>query len=80
MGSSLTSLSQPVLRAAVKGTRETRDMLSLLMDELRNVMFLVGAGSIEALRKVPVVIVGKTSEWLRVRGFDVESYARRGRN
>lgn len=80
LGSSLTSLSQPVLRAAVKGTRETRDMLSLLMDELRNVMFLVGAGSIEALGKVPVVIVGKTSEWLRVRGFDVEPYARRGRN
>jgi isopentenyl-diphosphate delta-isomerase len=80
LGSSLTSLSQPVLRAAVKGTGETREMLSLLMDELRNVMFLVGAGSIEALRKVPVVVVGKTSEWLRVRGFDVESYARRGRN
>jgi isopentenyl-diphosphate delta-isomerase len=80
LGSSLTSLSQPVLRAAVKGVQETRGMLSLLMDELRNVMFLVGAESIEALRKAPVVLVGRTSEWLRVRGFDVESYARRGGN
>lgn len=80
LGSSLTSLSQPVLRAAVKGVQETRGMLSLLMDELRNVMFLVGAESIEALCKVPVVMVGRTSEWLRVRGFDVESYARRGGN
>jgi isopentenyl-diphosphate Delta-isomerase len=80
LGSSLTSLSQPVLRTAVKGTRETRDTLSLLMDELRNVMFLIGAGSIEALHNAPVVVVGKTAEWLRTRGFGVESYARRGRN
>jgi len=80
LGSSLTSLSQPVLRAAVKGVRETESILSLLMDELRNVMFLVGAGSIETLGKVPVVLVGRTSEWLKTRGFDIESYARRGRN
>lgn len=50
------------------------------MDELRNVMFLTGAGSIEALHNAPVVVVGKTAEWLRTRGFSVESYARRGRN
>jgi isopentenyl-diphosphate delta-isomerase len=80
LGSSLTSLSQPILRAAVKGTRETKDMLSLLMDELRNVMFLTGAASIEALHNAPVVVVGKTADWLRIRGFSVESYARRGRN
>jgi isopentenyl-diphosphate delta-isomerase len=80
LGSDLTSLSQPVLRAAVKGVQKTRDMLSLLMDELRNVMFLVGAESIAALCKVPLVIMGRTSEWLRMRGFDVESYARRGGN
>jgi isopentenyl diphosphate isomerase/L-lactate dehydrogenase-like FMN-dependent dehydrogenase len=49
-----------------------------LIDELRNVMFLVGAESIPALLKAPVVILGKTSEWLRIRGFDVESFARRG--
>jgi len=78
LGSDLASLSQPVLRAAVRGVQETRDMLSLLMDELRNVMFLIGAESIAALCKAPVVILGKTSEWLRIRGFDVESFARRG--
>jgi hypothetical protein len=32
------------------------------------------------LRTVPVVIAGKTSEWLRLRGFEVEGYARRGSN
>ena len=79
LGSSLASLSQPMLRTAVKGTQETRDALSLLMDELRNAMFLTGAASIEALQSVPAVLMGKTADWLRTRGFDVESYARRGR-
>jgi isopentenyl-diphosphate delta-isomerase len=80
LGASLTSLSQPVLQAAVKGVKDTEDVLSLLIEELRNVMFLVGADSVETLREVPLVVTGKTKEWLGVRGFDVERYARRGRN
>jgi isopentenyl-diphosphate delta-isomerase len=77
LGASMASLSQPILRSAVRGARETIKTLSLLKDELRNVMFLVGANSVEQLRKSPLVITGKTSEWLRARGFDTESYARR---
>jgi len=80
LGASLTSLSQPVLQAAVKGVKETENVLSLLIEELRNVMFLVGAGSVDTLREVSLVVTGKTAEWLGVRGFNVERYARRGRN
>jgi len=77
LGANLTSLSQPILQVAVKGARETKNVLSLLIEELRNVMFLVGANSIQELHKVPLVITGKTAEWLRVRGFKPEKYARR---
>jgi isopentenyl-diphosphate delta-isomerase len=80
LGSSLTSLSQPILQASVKGVKETCSTLSLLMDEMRNTMFLVGADSVQNLCRIPVVIRGKTSEWLRIRGFKPEGYARRGRN
>jgi isopentenyl-diphosphate delta-isomerase len=80
LGATLTSLSQPVLQAAVEGVEETKEVLSLLMEELRNAMFLVGANSVQAFKKVPLVITGKTAEWLRIRGFNVESYGRRGRN
>jgi isopentenyl-diphosphate delta-isomerase len=80
LGASITSLSQPALEVAVKGTRETKTALSLLIDELRNAMFLVGAESMKSLRKTPIVVTGKTSEWLRMRGFNIESYARRGRS
>ncbi|RLI15154.1 type 2 isopentenyl-diphosphate Delta-isomerase [Candidatus Bathyarchaeota archaeon] len=77
LGANLTSLSQPILQAAVKGARETKNVLSLLIEELRNAMFLVGANSVQELHKVPLVITGKTAEWLRVRGFKPEKYARR---
>jgi isopentenyl-diphosphate delta-isomerase len=80
LGVSLTSLSQPVLRAAVVGVKETKEVLSLLIEELRNVMFLVGADSVKNLREVSLVITGKTAEWLRMRGFNIEKYARRRRN
>jgi len=80
LGASLTSFSQPALQAAVKGVKETENMLSLLIEELRNTIFLVGAVSVEHLRKVPIVVTGKTAEWLRIRGFNLESYARRGEN
>jgi isopentenyl-diphosphate delta-isomerase len=80
LGANLASLSHPILQVAVKGAKETISMLSLLIEELRTNMFLVGADSVQALRKVPVVITSETAEWLRIRGFNVDSYARRGRS
>ena len=77
LNASLASVSQPVLEVAVKGTTETQELLSCLIDELRNVMFLVGAKNLEALAKVPVVVTGKTAEWLNIRGFDTTNYAQR---
>jgi isopentenyl-diphosphate delta-isomerase len=79
LGSRLASLSQPILQAAVKGTEATIETLSLLIDELRNVMFLVGANSVRDLHSVPIIITGKTAEWLTLRGYSVENYARRDR-
>jgi isopentenyl-diphosphate delta-isomerase len=78
LNASLTSVSQPILEAAVKGSRETVDCLSCLIGELRNVMFLIGAKNLSSLAKAPLVISGKTAEWLRTRGFTIEGYARRG--
>jgi len=74
----LASVSQPALQAAVKGARDTENKLSLLIEELRNVMFLVGAEKVQKLAKTPIVVTGKTAEWMKIRGFNVESYARRG--
>jgi isopentenyl-diphosphate delta-isomerase len=80
LGASLASLSHPLLQAAIKGAKETMNVFSLLIEELKTSMFLVGADSIQALQKVPIVITAETAEWLRLRGFDIEGYARRGRS
>jgi len=74
----LASVCQPALEAAVKGAKATERMLSLLTEELRAVMFLVGAEKVQSLTKTPLVVTGKTAEWLKTRGFNVESYAKRG--
>jgi len=78
LGASLTSITQPVLQAAVEGADTTEKMLSILIEELKNVMFLVGAENVQKLVEVPIVITGKTSRWLKTRGFNVDGYAIRG--
>lgn len=77
LGASMTGLARPILESACKGYESVRKKLSSLINYLKCIMFLVGASSIEDLKKAPVVIYGKTAEWLRARGFDVEIYARR---
>jgi isopentenyl-diphosphate delta-isomerase len=69
-----------VLEAAAKNVNETRTALSLLIDELRNTMFLVGADSVQELKKMPAVVTGKTAEWLTARGFSTTDRAQRRRD
>ncbi|MDY6826674.1 MAG: type 2 isopentenyl-diphosphate Delta-isomerase [Bacillota bacterium] len=45
--------------------------------ELRMIMLMTGATSLEELRAVPLVITGKTAEWMLRRGIDPDHYARR---
>jgi isopentenyl-diphosphate delta-isomerase len=78
LGAGLASISQPVLKTAVKNSSDTEKLLKGYIEELRNVMFLVGAENVAGLAKVPLVICGETAEWLKTRGFNIEGYARRG--
>ncbi|MCW4016251.1 MAG: type 2 isopentenyl-diphosphate Delta-isomerase [Candidatus Bathyarchaeota archaeon] len=77
LGASLASATYPFLGPATKSSEDVKKALGYLVAEVRNAMFLVGANSIEKLHQVPVVLTGKTSEWLTVRGFQPEVYARR---
>ena len=77
LGASLTSISSPILKHAIKGPEKVRKALEQIIEEVRNVMFLVGASSIKRLKEVPLVITGKTYQWLKIRGFNPEVYVRR---
>lgn len=79
LGADAVGIARPFLQRAVEGLESVRSYILELIRELRTVMFLVGARDVEELRRTPLVIMGKTAEWLRMRGFNPESYARRGR-
>ena len=78
LGASMTGLARPILESASRGYENVRKKLCSLINHLRCAMFLVGASSIEDLKETPLVILGKTAEWLKARGFSLEIYARRG--
>ncbi len=80
LGANLVGMAHPILFAATKGPREVRKTLQVAIEGLKNAMFLVGAESVLDLREIPLVMTGKTAEWLKMRGFQPEIYARRGRS
>jgi len=77
LGASLASATYPFLGPATIGSEDVKKALQLMVGEVRNAMFLVGANSIQKLQKVPVVLTGIIAEWLEARGFQPEDYARR---
>ena len=77
LGASLTGIALPALSPALNGSAEVKELLGLLIYQLRSVMFLVGADSIGKLKASSIVLTGKTAEWLRARGFKPEVYATR---
>ena len=77
LGASLAGMASPILRPATKDSNKVKKALQFIIEELKNTMFLVGAESTQKLRKAPLVLTGKTAEWLRMRGFQLERYARR---
>jgi len=77
LGADTIGIAFPLLKPAMQGPESVAKELKHLMTELKTAMFLTGAKSIQDLRKVPVVITGKTSDWLKARGFNPDQYARR---
>lgn len=77
LGASLASATFPFLEPAMNGSEYVRKALEYLIGEIRTTMFLIGVKSIPDLQNIPFVLTGKTSEWLKMRGFQPDTYARR---
>lgn len=77
LGADLGGMAKPFLVKAVEGRDALTEYVDHIIREIKVVMFLVGAKNIEELRRVPVVILGRTAEWLNRRGFDVDEYVTR---
>jgi isopentenyl-diphosphate delta-isomerase len=77
LGADAAGMAKPFLEKAVEGGDELADYVDHIIQELRVVMFLTGASDVAELRKVPALVMGRTAEWLGLRGFDVSKYVER---
>ncbi|MCW4006292.1 MAG: type 2 isopentenyl-diphosphate Delta-isomerase [Candidatus Bathyarchaeota archaeon] len=77
LNASMASICLPVLHVAEKGVEETQNALKQITEEIKNTMFLVGAKDLSDLAHVPIVVTGKTKQWLNTRGFNTDIYAKR---
>lgn len=77
LGAHTAGVARPFLKKAVEGKDALEDHIDNIIREIRIGMFLVGARNISELQSVPVLIMGKTAEWLNLRGFNLEHYASR---
>jgi len=80
LGAHYGGLAIPMLKSAATGESAALTRLKVVVEELRNVLFLTGSQTVEELRKVPLVITGNTYLWLSQRGFDPADYAIRSKS
>lgn len=77
LGADIVGIALPLLKPAAKSGDDVEKRLYQIIKELKIAMFLSGAKNIEGLRKTPLVITGKTKEWLDARGIDSGKFANR---
>jgi isopentenyl-diphosphate delta-isomerase len=77
IGAEAVGIARPFLEKAVEGPEALKMHIENILLEFRTAMFLVGARNVTELKRVPVVVMGRTAEWLRLRGFDPEDYSLR---
>ena len=77
LGAHIGGMAKPFLEKAIEGREALAEHVDNIIREIRVAMFLVGAKNLDELKHVPVVVMGKTGEWLTLRGFDPSSFATR---
>jgi isopentenyl-diphosphate delta-isomerase len=78
LGASLAAVAGPLVRCCYHGGETAVEQyLRQLLQELKQVMLMLGTPNLHALRQRPLVILGETGKWLERRGFDLCKYALR---
>lgn len=77
LGAHYGGLALPMLKSAAYGEKAVIRRLTVVIEELRNALFLTGSRNLEELRNVPLVVTGDTYLWLTQRGLDPARYALR---
>lgn len=77
LGAEIGGVALPVLSSAVLNTNAVKVYLESLIHGLKATMFLVGASTLNDLKKAPLIISGATRHWLELRGYNLEKLAQR---
>lgn len=78
LGADLVGMAAPLLKAFVSGGLEALDQsLSGFFYRLKSVFLMCGARNLQEIRRKPLIILGETAEYLRLRGIDPSCWARR---
>lgn len=77
LGADLVGIALPFLKPATISGKAVELKLQQLVKELKATMFLVAAKNLSQLRQKPIVISGKTKEWLEARGISVKEICQR---
>jgi isopentenyl-diphosphate delta-isomerase len=65
LGADLVGVAQPLLRSIMIDSG--KEYISLLITQLKMAMALTGARSVEELKSIPVVVLGKLAQWICAR-------------
>jgi len=75
LGASLAGTALPLLRPATKDKEAVVKVMNAYIRALRITMFLTGCQEVKQLTRVPLVVLGRTREWLDARGFDLRAFS-----
>jgi len=75
LGASMAGVALPLLGPAISGSDEVVKMLRGYVRALRISMFLTGSRNLSQLGRAPLVVTGRTGEWLRERGLDTGKFS-----
>jgi isopentenyl-diphosphate delta-isomerase len=75
LGAGLAGTALPILKPATKDKESVINVMNAYIRALRITMFLTGCREVAQLAKVPLVVLGRTREWLDARGFDLRAFS-----
>ena len=75
IGASLAGTALPLLKPATKDCQAVVKAMNAYIRALRISMFLTGSKDISELGRVPLVVLGRTREWMEARGFDLRKFS-----
>ncbi len=79
MGADVVGLSSILLNIFIKeGAEALDDYMDRFIYSLRAVLLMSGAVDLMAMRQKPVIITGRTRDWLQARGVSPDYWARSG--